>query len=270
MNGFQIGMKRLKVQLKRPKDSARPYWTKTGGFWKATSRLTTPLFWSWGWLLHVDERIAVRRLSADWDWFETFFRINPTLSLKPSWTNFFLWSVLLSYYPVSSRNFISNLLYINPSAHNKGRLRTVNFRFVFFLGKEGPWLAYPPPLLRVSCFEKRKPFLEKLISRLGTIASLPAPVVRNVTSMLKWKFSYPPPPSHPPLNIFTSYLALISSGRVLGRKFPLFCGLTREGLEIWIVKEKKMLWEDWRGSLRKSHICFFGHRHFHYRGFWIA
>ena len=25
MNGFQIGMKRLKVQLKRPKDSARPY-----------------------------------------------------------------------------------------------------------------------------------------------------------------------------------------------------------------------------------------------------
>ena len=25
MNGFQIGMKRLKVQLKRPKDVARPY-----------------------------------------------------------------------------------------------------------------------------------------------------------------------------------------------------------------------------------------------------
>jgi len=25
MNGFQIGMKRLKVQLKRPKDSSRPY-----------------------------------------------------------------------------------------------------------------------------------------------------------------------------------------------------------------------------------------------------
>lgn len=25
MNGFQIGMKRLKVQLKRPKDSNRPY-----------------------------------------------------------------------------------------------------------------------------------------------------------------------------------------------------------------------------------------------------
>jgi CUG-BP- and ETR3-like factor len=25
MNGFQIGMKRLKVQLKRPKDSGRPY-----------------------------------------------------------------------------------------------------------------------------------------------------------------------------------------------------------------------------------------------------
>jgi RNA recognition motif-containing protein len=27
MNGFQIGMKRLKVQLKRPKDASRPYWT---------------------------------------------------------------------------------------------------------------------------------------------------------------------------------------------------------------------------------------------------
>ena len=26
MNGFQIGMKRLKVQLKRPKDLAKPYW----------------------------------------------------------------------------------------------------------------------------------------------------------------------------------------------------------------------------------------------------
>lgn len=25
MNGFQIGMKRLKVQLKRPKDSRKPY-----------------------------------------------------------------------------------------------------------------------------------------------------------------------------------------------------------------------------------------------------
>ncbi len=33
MNGFQIGMKRLKVQLKRPKDASRPYWqgrTHTG------------------------------------------------------------------------------------------------------------------------------------------------------------------------------------------------------------------------------------------------
>ena len=25
MNGFQIGMKRLKVQLKRPKDASKPY-----------------------------------------------------------------------------------------------------------------------------------------------------------------------------------------------------------------------------------------------------
>jgi hypothetical protein len=29
MNGFQIGMKRLKVQLKRPKDASRPYWSPT-------------------------------------------------------------------------------------------------------------------------------------------------------------------------------------------------------------------------------------------------
>ena len=29
MNGFQIGMKRLKVQLKRPKDANRPYWPTT-------------------------------------------------------------------------------------------------------------------------------------------------------------------------------------------------------------------------------------------------
>ncbi len=28
MNGFQIGMKRLKVQLKRPKDANRPYWAE--------------------------------------------------------------------------------------------------------------------------------------------------------------------------------------------------------------------------------------------------
>lgn len=26
MNGFQIGMKRLKVQLKRPKNENKPYW----------------------------------------------------------------------------------------------------------------------------------------------------------------------------------------------------------------------------------------------------
>ena len=26
MNGFQVGNKRLKVQLKRPKDSNKPYW----------------------------------------------------------------------------------------------------------------------------------------------------------------------------------------------------------------------------------------------------
>lgn len=28
MNGFQIGMKRLKVQLKRPKSDAKPYWAR--------------------------------------------------------------------------------------------------------------------------------------------------------------------------------------------------------------------------------------------------
>jgi len=26
MNGFQVGMKRLKVQLKRPKNENKPYW----------------------------------------------------------------------------------------------------------------------------------------------------------------------------------------------------------------------------------------------------
>lgn len=29
MHGFQIGTKRLKVQLKRSKDAAKPYWTET-------------------------------------------------------------------------------------------------------------------------------------------------------------------------------------------------------------------------------------------------
>ena len=28
MNGFQIGMKRLKVQLKRPKSDSKPYWAR--------------------------------------------------------------------------------------------------------------------------------------------------------------------------------------------------------------------------------------------------
>ena len=32
MNGFQIGMKRLKVQLKRPKDANRPYWALLGNY----------------------------------------------------------------------------------------------------------------------------------------------------------------------------------------------------------------------------------------------
>lgn len=29
MNGFQIGTKRLKVQLKRSKDASKPYWKQT-------------------------------------------------------------------------------------------------------------------------------------------------------------------------------------------------------------------------------------------------
>ena len=31
MNGFQIGMKRLKVQLKKPRDANRPYWARLVG-----------------------------------------------------------------------------------------------------------------------------------------------------------------------------------------------------------------------------------------------
>lgn len=45
MNGFQIGMKRLKVQLKRPKDANRPYWRTwvtlyryVWGYWKRSGR----------------------------------------------------------------------------------------------------------------------------------------------------------------------------------------------------------------------------------------
>lgn len=47
MNGFQIGMKRLKVQLKRPKDSSKPYWTYymfehawTNRKWKSFGKLS--------------------------------------------------------------------------------------------------------------------------------------------------------------------------------------------------------------------------------------
>lgn len=44
MNGFQIGMKRLKVQLKRPKDANRPYWRVMGNTgYKALAQVT-----AWG------------------------------------------------------------------------------------------------------------------------------------------------------------------------------------------------------------------------------
>lgn len=44
MNGFQIGMKRLKVQLKRPKDANRPYWGVVGTTgYKALAQVT-----AWG------------------------------------------------------------------------------------------------------------------------------------------------------------------------------------------------------------------------------
>lgn len=44
MNGFQIGMKRLKVQLKRPKDANRPYWGVMGTTgYKALAQVT-----AWG------------------------------------------------------------------------------------------------------------------------------------------------------------------------------------------------------------------------------
>ena len=40
MNGFQIGMKRLKVQLKRPKDANRPYWIGAKAATKHSQGLT--------------------------------------------------------------------------------------------------------------------------------------------------------------------------------------------------------------------------------------
>lgn len=44
MNGFQIGMKRLKVQLKRPKDANRPYWRR----WVSIYRHIWGVFWGGG------------------------------------------------------------------------------------------------------------------------------------------------------------------------------------------------------------------------------
>lgn len=44
MNGFQIGMKRLKVQLKRPKDASRPYWHSLPSVFTAAAQVNMPLF----------------------------------------------------------------------------------------------------------------------------------------------------------------------------------------------------------------------------------
>lgn len=40
MNGFQIGMKRLKVQLKRPKDASRPYWHSLPSVFTAAAQVS--------------------------------------------------------------------------------------------------------------------------------------------------------------------------------------------------------------------------------------
>lgn len=42
MNGFQIGMKRLKVQLKRPKDASRPYWHSLLSVFIAAAQVSPP------------------------------------------------------------------------------------------------------------------------------------------------------------------------------------------------------------------------------------
>lgn len=41
MNGFQIGMKRLKVQLKRPKDASRPYWHSLPSVFTQAAQVST-------------------------------------------------------------------------------------------------------------------------------------------------------------------------------------------------------------------------------------
>lgn len=46
MNGFQIGMKRLKVQLKRPKDASRPYWHSLPSVFTAAAQVSfEPFHW---------------------------------------------------------------------------------------------------------------------------------------------------------------------------------------------------------------------------------
>lgn len=69
MNGFQIGMKRLKVQLKRPKDANRPYWLL-----RCPYPGTAPRPWT-HWLLHGGIHF----------WREAFgFNWNSNLCLSPS------------------------------------------------------------------------------------------------------------------------------------------------------------------------------------------
>ena len=45
MNGFQIGMKRLKVQLKRPKNENKPYWYVLETMDMQAGSLSQPIIW---------------------------------------------------------------------------------------------------------------------------------------------------------------------------------------------------------------------------------
>lgn len=55
MNGFQIGMKRLKVQLKRPKDANRPYWVTT----ERRKKKEREVRWWWWWEARHEEKWGV-------------------------------------------------------------------------------------------------------------------------------------------------------------------------------------------------------------------
>jgi hypothetical protein len=59
MNGFQIGMKRLKVQLKRPKDASRPYWG--GTYWYRSAPKLNVIY------IRLEKLISMKFSSIYWN-----------------------------------------------------------------------------------------------------------------------------------------------------------------------------------------------------------